>query len=66
MEKQEFVEVLNLLGMNTPQAAVFLKVPQNTVSSWRAKAGAKPYGPVEVALRLEVERRGLKWPIKEK
>jgi len=61
MTKQEFIAVIKLLGMNTPKMSQFLKCPQGTIQRWRAKAGPRVPGPVEVALRLEVERRGLEW-----
>jgi hypothetical protein len=65
ISKDTFKEVVKLLQMTGPELSDWLMVSEASVASWRRPNGNPISGPVEVALRLEIERRGLKWPIEE-
>ncbi len=65
ISKDTFKAVVKLLQMTGPELSDWLMVSESAVASWRKPNGNPISGPVEIALRLEVERRGLKWPTEE-
>lgn len=61
MTREELIEAQAKLGMTIPQLADFLKVAETTVRAWRKTTATRRNvpGPAEVAIHLEMKRRGI-------
>jgi DNA-binding transcriptional regulator YiaG len=64
MTKDEFIQALNLLGMNSVHFSEFTGTSESTVRSWRRRSGPNPPNIAAKVIEMEMERRGLEWPIK--
>jgi len=66
MDRQVFIDALEVLGLNNPKAAELLKVSVYTINGWRKKSCEGPPNIAEAVIEREFKLRGLEWPMKQK